>query len=346
MSGGILGNGIPQGQGILGGAGTGFFDQLGQAFADNSGLLMGYGAGGFEGAMQGMAQDERTRLIKQKQAEEEQRKVEALKLAQQYKLPAAIASDPDSVFGMVKSIEMQKRTPKEYGIEETYLRNLQQTDPAKFNTLMESKYAPRGTQAPSGYRYKPDGSLEPIPGGPASADKVMNDPLPAEIASKFGLADQYFKRYDGIEKDLQSEDPKVIGVWDNTRAQSGAGPGGAIYRDMKLGSEAMVRMLTGAGRSESEAKEEAAQYLPRIHDDAKTVLDKQKRLRAALRSMQRETLRGRIPQQVLDEKYPEYPVEDYPADEERGGPVSKQASEAVKGRVFKHKSGATVERLD
>lgn len=87
MSGGILGQGAPQGAGILGG-----FNQFAN---DNSAALLGLGAGllsgdwgsGAQGFAQGMAQDERTRLLKMKEAEDERRKVAAQQLAQKLGKP-------------------------------------------------------------------------------------------------------------------------------------------------------------------------------------------------------------------------------------------------------------------
>ncbi len=120
MSGGILGGGLPQGSGILGG-----FEQYAR---DNQAGLLGLAAGlmsgdmsaGLQGYAQGAAQDERTRLIRQKQAEDEQRKVAARQLAQQMKLPDVLANDPDQVFAIAR----QKYTPKELSFTERQFNQL------------------------------------------------------------------------------------------------------------------------------------------------------------------------------------------------------------------------------
>lgn len=126
MSGGILG-------GILGGDqanfGTGILGNVNATMRDNAGTLLGLGAGllsgdwsaASQGAMQGMQQDQRTRLVKQAEAEKEQKKVAAQQIAQQLGLPPAFANDPDAVFSMAQSLEMKKRTPKEYSLTEQWL---------------------------------------------------------------------------------------------------------------------------------------------------------------------------------------------------------------------------------
>jgi hypothetical protein len=392
MSGGfgILSSGTaPQGNGILGG---GFLDGLHNAVADNSGMLMGVGMGlmsgdmqaASQGALQGMRQDQQARLTRQAQAEAEQKRVAAMQWAEKNGLSKEFAAgDPDGVLTLARSLELKKRTPREPTEWERLTQGLSpeevqkarryklglETKPATTDDIQEYEYAKgqgfQGTfpqflqskrggasNAPSGYTYGPDGKLAPIPGGPQDPDRDINEPLPGEVASRFGLANEYFKRFDGIEKDLTSKDPRAVGPIDSL----GFGQSGAIQRDMKLGSEAMIRMLTGAGMNKEEAENEVKQYLPGPGDNAKTVLDKQYRLRSALRSMQREALQGRRSRRQIDADYPELESPDYGevsrrADEGSRGPVGHNratggAERAVKGRVFTHPSGATIERLD
>lgn len=134
MSGGI---------GLLGGffspegQGTGLLGGLHNTIQDNSGSLMGLGMGlmsgdmgaASQGYMQGQRQDFARRQQKALQDEALQKRTKAQDLAQRYGLPPEMAADPDAVFGVVKSLELQKRTPKE--LPSSYQEfQLAQNDPA------------------------------------------------------------------------------------------------------------------------------------------------------------------------------------------------------------------------
>jgi hypothetical protein len=345
LGGGILASDVPQGTGILGGFEQFARDNQAAMLMAGGALLDGQGWGAAaQSFAQGMRQDEYTRRLKQAEAEKEQKKVKAGELATKYGLPAAMAADPDQVFSLVGQIETRNRTrePSEWdrltqGLSADELNQAKRyrlgldTKPASTDDTREYQFAKQegyqgtfpqflqtkrggATNAPSGYAYGPDGKLAPIPGGPQDPDRDTNEPLPGELAARFGLANQYFKRFGGIETDLTSKDPKAVGAWDRL----GFGESGAIHRDMKLGSEAMVRMLTGAGMNKEEAENEVKQYLPGPYDNAATVLDKQKRLRAALRDMQREALQGRRSRRQIESDYPAFPVEPYSSNVQRG----------------------------
>ncbi|UVF22862.1 hypothetical protein HPT29_028335 (plasmid) [Microvirga terrae] len=325
---GAVTTGVPSpqyGSGILGGlnrmADQNPYAQLQMAAA----LLDGEGwGGGIKGFAEGAQQDNALRIQRQKQAELEQKRVGYQKFAEEIGHPE-LANMPD-VLDSLALDKYKRREPTEWdrltqGLSPEELQKAKryklglETKPATTDDMVEFELAKRDPEfakflrdkkgapnAPSGYAYGPDGKLAPIPGGPQDPDRDINDPLPAEIAGRFGLANEYFKRFGGIETDLKSQDPKITGPIDGL----GFGKSGSLQRDMKIGSEALVRMLTGAGRSESEAKEEANQYLVQPSDNAATVLDKQYRLRAALRSAQREALTGRRSKRQLDKDYPEF----------------------------------------
>jgi hypothetical protein len=307
-------------------------------------LLDGEGWGGaMRGYAQGQAQDERTRLLKQKRAQDEQLRTAARQEAQKHGIDPILAeANPDFVFRIAE----RKYTPKEPTEWERLTQGLSpdevnqakrfklglETKPTSTDDIREYEYArgqgfqgtfpqflqaKRGgaSNAPSGYTYGPDGKLAPIPGGPQDPNRDINDPLPGELGARIGLANEYFKRFPRIEADLRSKDPRSVGPIDGL----GFGQSGAIQRDIKLGSEAMIRMLTGAGMNKEEAENEVKQYLPGRGDDAATVLDKQYRLRAALRTMQREMLTGRRSRRQLDELYPEFESPEFSEVEKRAG---------------------------
>jgi hypothetical protein len=135
-----------QPQGILGGLDRFAQENGASLMGMAAGLLSGDGWGaGLNGFARGMEQDERTRLIQRRQAEEEQKRVAATQLAQQMKLPPALASDPDAVFAMARQVEMQKRTPKEYSLQDQWLRDKAKQDPAFLDTYFGSQLGPKPT---------------------------------------------------------------------------------------------------------------------------------------------------------------------------------------------------------
>ncbi len=339
LGGGILASDVPQGTGILGGFDQFARDNQAAMLMAGGALLDGQGWGAAaQGFAQGMRQDEYTRRLKQEQAEKQQKQVKYRQLAQEMGHPE-LADMPDVLESVLRE-KYKRREPTEWdrltqGLNAEELQKAKryrlglETKPATTDDMLEFELAKRdpafaeflrskkgAANAPSGYTYGPDGKLAPIPGGPQDPDRDINEPLPGELAARFGLANQYFKRFDGIEKDLTSKDPKAVGPIDSW----GFGQSGAIQRDMKLGSEAMVRMLTGAGMNKEEAENEVKQYLPGPYDGPATVLDKQKRLRAALRDMQREALQGRRSRRQIESDYPAFPVEPY-SPNVRKGPI-------------------------
>jgi hypothetical protein len=315
--------------------GGGLLANLNTFAQQNSGGLLGLGLGLMSGDLNAAAQNFTTgnrqdflrRQLKAKEHEDIQKRTAAQSIAQQMGLPPELAGDPDTVLGLYKTVQANKltREPTEWerltqGLSADELQKARryrlglETKPATTDDMVEYELAKKdpafaayqrslkgGTNAPSGYTYGPDGRLAPIPGGPQDPERDINEPLPGEIGARVGLANEYFKRFPRIEADLRSKDPRAVGPVDGL----GFGQSGAIQRDIKLGSEAMIRMLTGAGMNKDEAENEVKQYLPGRGDDAATVLDKQYRLRAALRSMQREMLTGRRSRRQIDELYPE-----------------------------------------
>ncbi|EIM26650.1 hypothetical protein [Microvirga lotononidis] len=344
--GGILGDMGSGGFGILGGTpaasvpgvpapqyGTGLLGGLNRMADQNpyaqlqmaAALLDGEGWGaGLKGFAEGAQQDHALRLQRQKQAELEQKRLGYQKFAEEIGHPE-LANMPD-VLDSLALDKYKRREPTEWdrltqGLSSDELQKAKryklglETKPATTDDMVEYEYSKKdpafaaflrskkgAANAPSGYAYGPDGKLAPIPGGPQDPDRDINEPLPGEIGARFGLANEYFRRFDGIETDLKSKDPRAVGPIDSL----GFGQSGAIQRDMKLGSEAMIRMLTGAGMNKEEAENEVKQYLPDPRDSPATVLDKQYRLRSALRSMQREALQGRRSRRQIETEYPAF----------------------------------------
>lgn len=153
--------------------------------------------------------------------------------------------------------------------------------PEQAKAAMTRKLLGGGQQgAPSGYRFKEDGSsLEAIPGGPA--DKA-NQPrqIPADMAGKVALADEYLKNFPGIMKEVQAG--SLTGPIDSMTANAGYGRAGEVVRQIKSGRDALQRTLTGAGMPASEAAEYSARYMPQMGDTVETLASKQKQLNEEL----------------------------------------------------------------
>lgn len=341
----------------------GFLAGLGHFVDNNNSALLGMGAalldgqgwgGGVRAFMDGQRIDNATRLVKQKQHEAEQKKVAYQQLAQ--KLGRPELADMPEVLNSLALDAYKKREPTEWerltqGLSADELQKARryrlglETKPETTDDMVEYELAKKdpefakflrsqkgGANAPSGYTYGPDGKLAPIPGGPQDPERDINEPLPGELAARFGLANEFFKRFDRIEGDLKSKDPRLVGPID----RQGFGQSGALQRDLKLGSEAMVRMLTGAGMNKEEAENEVKQYLPGRYDDAATVLDKAYRLRSALRSMQREALAGRRSRRQIEADYPEYASPEF-------SEIDRQAGRGSRGPIGTNRAtyGAT-----
>jgi hypothetical protein len=126
MSGGIL-------SGLLGGMiggdqaqmGTGILGNLNNYMTNNAGTLLGFGSGmlagdnsaAAAGALQGMQADQRTRLLKQAEAEKERQKVAAQQLAQKMGRPE-LADFPD-LAGSMYLAQNKPRDPQLVGSAET-----------------------------------------------------------------------------------------------------------------------------------------------------------------------------------------------------------------------------------
>lgn len=139
-------------------------------------------------------------------------------------------------------------------------------------------------KAPAGYRFKPDGTLEPIPGGPG--EKVS-----AELSARLGLTEDALKQLPAfIEK---AKSGALSGPIDYAMGQMGRGEQGKQYREISAASEALTRMLTGAGMNIQEVENEVKMYKPRYTDDAPTIANKAEQLQRRLIQVRETAMKGR-----------------------------------------------------
>jgi hypothetical protein len=114
----------------------------------------------------------------------------------------------------------------------------------------------------------------------ASGTNITVNPPSAETSAKLGLAQGFLDNYDSILKSVDAGE--MTGGGFISGVQLGRGNGGTQYRNLKQGTEALIRILTGAGMSENEAVERAQQYEPQVTDDAPTLRSKVQGLKQAI----------------------------------------------------------------
>ncbi|CAN7493811.1 hypothetical protein LJR231_003457 [Phyllobacterium sp. LjRoot231] len=145
-----------------------------------------------------------------------------------------------------------------------------------------------GVKLPTGFRWKDpnnqEAGVEPIPGGPG-------EQIPAESAARIGLTDSFLGQFDKIKEKVSAG--KVTGVIDRFEAGYGNGEENETYRQIQSGTDALQRMLTGAGMPQSEAESYANRYLPTYRDNAKSATSKLEQLKRELESTKKLALRGR-----------------------------------------------------
>lgn len=148
-----------------------------------------------------------------------------------------------------------------------------------------------GTQIPKGFKPNPRAGM---PGEPDALPITGTDKtkLPESMGGKVALAKLAIGKLDDVAK--YAETGAMTGPMDHlTGTVLGYGKAGSMYRELHNGAEALVRVLTGAGMPESEARDRAKLYLPRMTDDATTLADKTRQLKERLTAVVDEVTRGR-----------------------------------------------------
>jgi len=176
-----------------------------------------------------------------------------------------------------------------------------------------------GREVPSGYQANPEtGGLMPIPGGPAdkanqpperekpptgfrysAADPTRLEAIPggpgekidAEVAARLGLTKSFLGQFDGIKGAVNKGE--LTGPVDGAMGAAGYGRPAELRRQIQSGVDALIRNLTGAGMSQSEAENYATRYAPGGADSAATVTSKLDQLKRELTSTAEVLGRGR-----------------------------------------------------
>ncbi|WP_210253413.1 hypothetical protein [Antarcticirhabdus aurantiaca] len=127
--------------------------------------------------------------------------------------------------------------------------------------------------------------------------------LPAEMGARIGMGDAYlddYRRQDpnnpGIRERVEGgifDGDTAGGLGNRAGLALGVGPGAEIWRAVETGRDALVRNLTGAGMSVSEAQNQAARYQIQPNDSRETILDKLDRLERDLEATREGAISAR-----------------------------------------------------
>jgi hypothetical protein len=195
-----------------------------------------------------------------------------------------IANDKERVrqFG-VTTAEQQRHNRTTEGISGGHL------------SLARTKDAREATQskAPSGYRAKPDGSLEFIPGGPADPNAARRAAPTEDERKAAGWLDQANNAFANMEKaiadDAGSAKPGLIEslplVAEPIKNMSRSDARQRFSQGASSFAEAALRAATGAGVNESEAKQKIAELTPQWGDTAGNIAQKREGLKVYLGSL-------------------------------------------------------------
>ena len=102
----------------------------------------------------------------------------------------------------------------------------------------------------------------------------------AETSAKIGLSEGFTDNFDAILKSVDAGE--LTGLNWVPSVGFGRGNGGTQYRNIRQGTEGLIRLLTGAGMNEGEARDRVTSYEPSITDDAPTLRNKIVQLKQAI----------------------------------------------------------------
>lgn len=194
MSGGILSNFIG---GAIGGdqaqMGNGILGNLNGYMTNNAGTLLGFGAGmlagdnsmAAQGALQGIQADQRTRLLKQAEADKERQRVAAQNLAQQIGKPE-LAEFPD----LAASLYLTQNKPKDLSFEERQFNKLTPEQQAAYRQREFLGGGDNNELAKIQQRHQAAGALGLREDDPRYQSYVLTGKMPREDAQPLSATDK------------------------------------------------------------------------------------------------------------------------------------------------------------
>jgi hypothetical protein len=229
-----------EGGGILGG--------IGRSLRDAAPVMSAYGRGEDMGMAQLRSQQMQAR--RQQQQEEEFQRQAAAALAQQMGLPPELASSPESVFSLAKSMKLaeearKNQRPERLSMTDQWLQGLQQRDPEKFQQIMESQYGAKRKptlEEEVGERERVAGRLGIAKDDPRYPGFVGTGQMPRESQQRLTTVDkkELWSSQDenlNIDHTIQALD-QAKGLNEKTYTGLGAGVRGNIVSNMGINDPA------------------------------------------------------------------------------------------------------------
>jgi hypothetical protein len=137
--------------------------------------------------------------------------------AEQQAMPGQMEGQRLSNLGKQQAIQFQPEIMRREAEKIKAAQQFQRDSLASRERIAEARFR-GGPKAPTNYRYKPDGSLEPIPGGPAdpnvaadAATRKKREEMAMQLPDAIASAQQGLSKIDAMIGDLDvDEDGKVI----------------------------------------------------------------------------------------------------------------------------------------
>jgi hypothetical protein len=146
---------------------------------------------------------------------------------------------------------------------------------AKQRLEMDRSQASEGGKPPAGYRWRHDGSLEPIPGGPAGEGKPLTE-AQGKATTYLGQMQASSKELSGLSDQGVKPYPSTVGLassnWTNFLATKGAQQ---VAQSQNQWAEAYLRAKTGAAATEKEVELNRKTYFPQPGDSDAVIKQKE-----------------------------------------------------------------------
>lgn len=157
--------------------------------------------------------------------------------------------------------------------------------------LDRSEFGPNGSKAPAGYRWKSDGTLEAIPGGPAGEGKPLTESQ-GKSTTYLGQMQAASRELAGLSSMDVKPSPIAVGMAGNNLVNWATSKGAQqVAQAQNQWAEAYLRAKTGAAATEKEVEINRKTYFPQPGDSAVVIAQKER-----MRAQAEHDLRAQIGQ--------------------------------------------------
>lgn len=213
------------------------------------------------------------------------------------------------------------------GPDQTELRRLQLAEEANERAAEAARLAAydrsRGN-APAGFRFRADGSLEPIPGGPKPAGAAASEDERKAAAWLAQSRNAYQNMVGVLNEDSDADEPGFLETYLPSEELANRSRSGTRQRYVQAASslgEALLRAATGAGVNRDEAIQKTKELTPQRGDSPEVKRQKMAAIPVYLDALEKRAGRA-VPQQPA----PEVP----PAAQPAAGPQGNRQQEVMK----------------